>query len=178
MTDDIVEDLRGALRRQSGGRFWQTYFLKAADEIERLREERTRYVVRTPQGGRTVIGDDGARSNGCGGATNNCSSGGTIGPLRGDFGLPLDIVALLRERGLCSSQVDCLYLTSKTVPCPVCSRLREAADEIERLRGIVNDLRSTLGPHPLTVNIECENTSELAARVIDSWNQMRREGGS
>lgn len=38
MTDDIVEDLRGALRRQSGGRFWQTYFLKAADEIERLRE--------------------------------------------------------------------------------------------------------------------------------------------
>jgi hypothetical protein len=34
---DIVDSLRGAVRRQSGGRFWQTYFLKAADEIERLR---------------------------------------------------------------------------------------------------------------------------------------------
>ena len=37
MTDDIVEDLRGALRRDSGERFWQNYFRRAADEIERLR---------------------------------------------------------------------------------------------------------------------------------------------
>lgn len=39
MTDDIVEQLRGAVRRQSGGRFWQTYFSNAADEIERLRAD-------------------------------------------------------------------------------------------------------------------------------------------
>lgn len=42
VTDDIVEDLRGALRRESGGRFWQNYFRRAADEIERLRADRDR----------------------------------------------------------------------------------------------------------------------------------------
>jgi signal transduction histidine kinase len=39
MTDDIVEELRAAARRERGWRFWSNYYLRAADEIERLRAE-------------------------------------------------------------------------------------------------------------------------------------------
>lgn len=55
-------------------------------------------------------------------------------------------------------------------------RIEAQNAEIERLRGIVNELRAALGPYPLAVNIKCENPQEVAAHVIDVWKQMRREG--
>lgn len=48
---------------------------------------------------------------------------------------PKDLIAFLRSPALCSFFCDCNEeLTDGRVPCPVCSRLRDAADEIEALR--------------------------------------------